>query len=169
MVKAGNSTRGHLMAWHDKQAMQEYLKELIRGSNLKRKEYGTVMPSEANENGSELLSEISRRAALQKCFDETMRTLSSVMAYLANPCVRTVLQVRLVWCLVGIRRREHEATLDTRSREKQLEFMGGLRVLIARDNSAMAWAKRKDALGFVKFVVDRIPTPVLEECVKTIG
>ena len=26
MVKARNSARGHLMAWHDKQAMQEYLR-----------------------------------------------------------------------------------------------------------------------------------------------
>ena len=30
------------------------------------------------------------------------------------------------------------------------------------------WAKRKDSLCFMKFVVDRIPSPVLEECEKTI-
>ena len=41
-------------------------------------------------------------------------------------------------------------------------------MLISRDDWAMAWAKLKDALCFVRFVVDRIPTPVLEECVKTI-
>ena len=41
-------------------------------------------------------------------------------------------------------------------------------MVIARDGSAIAWAKRKDAHCFVKFVVDRIPTPVLEECVKEI-
>ena len=46
--------------------------------------------------------------------------------------------------------------------------MEALRVLISRDDSAIAWAKRKDALGFVRFVVDRIPTPVLGECIKTI-
>ena len=51
MAKARNSARRHPMAWHDKQATQEYLKELIKGSNLKRKGYGTVMSSEANENG----------------------------------------------------------------------------------------------------------------------
>ena len=28
MVKARNSARGHLMAWHDKQDMQEHFKEL---------------------------------------------------------------------------------------------------------------------------------------------
>ena len=41
-------------------------------------------------------------------------------------------------------------------------------MLITRNDSAIACAKTKDALCFVKFVVDRIPTPFLEECVKTI-
>ena len=119
---------------------------IMRGRPVRR----ARMSSEANGNGLELLSENSLKAALQKYFHETMRTPSSVMAYLANPCVRTVLQVRLLWGLAGIRRREHEATIETRSREKQLELMGALRVLIARDDSAIA-------LCSVKFVVDRIP------------
>ena len=76
--------------------------------------------------------------------------------------------MRLVCCLFGIKRWEYEAAIETKAREKQLELMGALRVLIARDDSAIAWAKRKDALCFVKFVVDRFPTAVQEECVKTI-
>ena len=59
MLKARNSARGHLMAWNEKQAMQEYLKELTENSNLNRKEYGTVMSSDANKNGLEKLLEIS--------------------------------------------------------------------------------------------------------------
>ena len=46
--------------------------------------------------------------------------------------------------------------------------MEALRALISTDDSAIAWAKRKDALCFLRFVVDCIPTPVLEECTKTI-
>ena len=46
--------------------------------------------------------------------------------------------------------------------------MEALRALISRDDSAIAWAKRNVALCFVRFVVDRIPTPVLKECIKTI-
>ena len=64
MLKARNSARGHLMAWNEKQAMQEYLKELTANSNLNWKKYGTVMSSEANESGLEKLLEISWRAAL---------------------------------------------------------------------------------------------------------
>ena len=33
MLKARNSARGHLMAWHDKQARHEYLKDLMTGSS----------------------------------------------------------------------------------------------------------------------------------------
>ena len=81
-----------------------------------------MMSSEANENGLELLSKISWKAALQKYFDEIMLTLSSLMAFLDNPCVMTALQVRRVWCLVGIKGREYEVTIETKSREKQLEL-----------------------------------------------
>ena len=51
MLKARNSARGHLMAWSEKRAMQEYLKGLTESSNLNRKEDGTVMSSEANKIG----------------------------------------------------------------------------------------------------------------------
>ena len=111
MVKTIISARGRLISWNDKQAMQEYLKELITGSNLKRKEHGTVISTEANENGLELQSKVSWKAALQKYFDETIRTPSSVIAYLAISCVRTILQVRLVWCLVGIRKWDMKPSL----------------------------------------------------------
>ena len=68
------------MAWNDKQTMQIHLKEVTMGSNLKRKEYGTVMLSGANKDGLELLVKISWRTAFDKYFDETLRTPSSVTA-----------------------------------------------------------------------------------------
>ena len=95
MLKASNSARGHLMAWSKKRAMHEYLKGLTENSNLNRKEYGTVMSSEANEIGLEKLLEISWRAALHRYFDETMHAPATVAAYLAHPCTKTDLQVRL--------------------------------------------------------------------------
>ena len=167
MLKARNSARGHLMAWCEKRAMQEYLKGLTENSNLNRKEYGTVMSSEANEIGLEKLLEISWRAALQRYFDETMHAPATVAAYLVYPCTRTDLQVRLAWCLMGLKA-EYEASNDLKSKKQELELMEALRALISKDDSAIAWAKRKDALCFVRFVVDRIPTPVLGECIKII-
>ena len=79
-----------------------------------------------------------------------------------------VFEVRLAWCLRGIKKADYEANNDSKSREQELELMEALRVLISRDDSAIAWAKRKDSLCFVRFVVDRFPTPVLGECIKTI-
>ena len=135
MLKATNSARGHLMARDEKQAMQEYLKELTDNSNLSRKECGIVMSSEANEIGLEKLLEISWRAALQRYFDETMYAPATVAAYLAYPCARTDLQVRLAWCLMGIKKSEYEAHNDSKSKEEELELMEALRVLISRGDS----------------------------------
>ena len=163
MLKPKNSARGHLMSWSEKRAMQDYLKGLTENSNLHRKEYGTIMSSEANENRLEKLLEISWRATLQRYFDETMHAPATVAAYLAHPCTRTDLQVRLAWCLMGIKKAEYEASIDLKSKEQELELMEALRALISKNDSAIAWAKRKDALCFVRFVVDRIPTPVLGE------
>ena len=169
LLKARNSSREHLIAWHDKQAMQDYLKDLMRDSNLRRKEYGTVVSSEANENGFELLNKFSWKAARQKYFDEKQRTPSCEIAYLAITCVRKELQVRFMWCLVGIRKGEYEATIETKATDQQLELMGALKVLIISDDSAIAWANRKNAFCFAKIVVDCFLTPVLDESVEVIG
>ena len=69
MLKARNSARGHLMAWHEKQAMQEYLKGLTENSNLNRKENCTVMSSEANEIG--LKNTLTRRCMRRRRWQHT--------------------------------------------------------------------------------------------------
>ena len=105
--------------------------------------------------------EILWRAALQRYFDETIQAPATVAAYLTYPCARTV-QVRLAWCVMGIKKSEYEASNDSKPKEQELELMEALRVMISKDNSAI------DALSFVRFLVDRISTTVLEECIKTI-
>ena len=162
ILKARNSARVHVMAWNEKQAMQEYLKELTENSNLNRKEYGTVMSSEANGIGLEKLLEISW---ILRRDDACICDGGSTLAY---PCARTDLQVRMAWCLMGIKKSEYKANNDSKSKGQELELMEALQVLISRDDSAIDWAKRKDALCFVRFVVDLILTSVLGECIKTI-
>ena len=95
------------------------------------------MSSEANEIGLEKLLGISWRAALQRYSDETMHAPATVAAYLAYPCARIDLQVRLAWCLMGIKKAEYEASNDSKSKEQELELMKALRVLISRDDSAI--------------------------------
>ena len=79
------------------------------------------MSSEANEIGLEKLLEISWKAALQRYFDKKMHAPATVAVYLAYPCTRTDLQVRLAWCLMGIKKAEYEANNDSKSKEQELE------------------------------------------------
>ena len=69
---------------------------------------------------------------------------------------------------MGIKKAEYEASNDSKSKEQELEMKEALRVLISRDDSAIAWAKRKDALCFVRFSGGSYPTLLLEERIKTI-
>ena len=69
---------------------------------------------------------------------------------------------------MGIKKAEYESNNDSKPKEQELELMEALRMLTSRNDSAIAWALRKDAPCFVRFVVDRNPTPVLGECIKTI-
>ena len=46
---------------------------------------------------------------------------------------------------MGIKRAEYEASNYSKSREQELELMEALQALISKDDSAIAWAKRKDA------------------------
>ena len=163
MLKEKNSAREYLMTWSEKKFRQEQFHELMEGSKLKQKEYNTVRSSEVNEKGLEQLLKIPWRVALKKYFNKARNATSTVAAYLAYPCLRTELQVRLTWCLMYIKRSEYEASNDSRSKEQELQMLKTLRVLlITTDDFVIEWAKRKDALCFVRFVVDRIPTPVLE-------
>ena len=59
---------------------------------------------------------------------------------------------------MAIKRSEYESSNDSKSKEQELELMDALRAFISRFI----------ALCFLRFVVDRIPTLVLEECIKTI-
>ena len=86
------------------------------------------MSSAANEIGLGQLLKISWRAALQRYFDETVHAPATVAAYLAYPCTRTDLQMRLAWCLMGIKRSEYESSNDSKPKEQELELMEAPRV-----------------------------------------
>ena len=107
------------------------------------------MSSEANEIGLGQLLKISGRAALQRYFDETIHAPATVAAYLAYPCTRIHLQMRVTWCLMGFKRSEYESTNDSKSKEQELGFMEALRALISRDDSAIACLSAKMPFVFL--------------------
>ena len=92
----------------------------MESSISKRKEYYNLMLSEAIEKGLEQLLIISSRAVLQIYFDKAVHAPATLAAYLAYPCVRTELQMRLAWCLMVMKRSDYEASNDSRLNDKRV-------------------------------------------------
>ena len=97
-----------------------------------------LLSLEANDNELEQLLKFSWTVAFKKNFDKFTNAPSKVAPNLAYPCVRTKLQMRLAWCMMGFKRSEYETSNVLRSKERELELMEALQALIAKDDSAIA-------------------------------
>ena len=87
---------------------------------------------------------------LRDHFEEAMRTSSSASPLMVNPFIRTAGQLMFAWSLVGI---EFEAlTLYDKLKlgGKNPEVYKILMQHIARDNSGLSLARRKDATCFLR-------------------
>ena len=101
-------------------ALQENLQDLMESSISERKEYCNLMLSEANEKGLEQLLITSWKAVLQIYFDKAVNAPATLAAYLAYPCVRTELQMRLACCRLVKKRSDYDASNDSRSKDKRV-------------------------------------------------
>ena len=99
-------------------------------------------------------------------FEEEMRTTPRIHALMAVPYVRTELQLRFAWCMMGLTREEYDSEERKRSKEEKVSLMTNLRDLIVQEGAAVACAKRRDALCFIRFMIEQISVPVLNTCVK---
>ena len=99
-------------------------------------------------------------------FDEEMRTTPIIHALIAVPYVRTELQLRFAWCLIGLIRGEYDAEEKKRSKEEKVFLMTSMRDLITQEEAAIACAKRREALCFIRFVIEQVSVLALNACVK---
>ena len=99
-------------------------------------------------------------------FEEEMRTTPRIHALMVVPYVRTELQLRFAWCMMGLTRGECDSEERKRSKEEKAFMMTNLRDLINQEGMAVACAKRRDALCFVRFLIEQISVPALNVCVK---
>ena len=99
-------------------------------------------------------------------FEEEMRTMPRIHALVAVPYVRTELQLRFAWCMMGLTRKEYDSEERKRSKEEKVFLMTNLRDLIVQEGAAVACAKRRDALCFIRFLIEQISVPALSTCVK---
>ena len=166
MLEYRNSARGYVIALEDKIAMEGYLETMLQGTTLKQKAYGTLASSEIQAETTEQLVSLPWKAVVLRYFEEEMRTAPRIHALMAVPYVRTELQLRFAWCMMVLTREEYDSEERKRSKEKKVFLMTNLRDLIIQEGAAVACAKRRDALCFIRFMIEQISVPALNTCVK---
>ena len=88
------------------------------------------------------------KAVVLRYFAEEMRTTPRKHALMAVPYVRTELQLRFAWCMMGLTRGEYDSE-ERKSSKEEVFLMTNLRDLIIEEGAAVACAKRRDALCFI--------------------
>ena len=166
MLEYRNSARGYVMALEDKSAMKSYLETMLQGTTLKQKAYGTLASSEIQAEMIEQLVRLPWKAVVLRYFEEEMRTAPRIHALMAVLYVRTELQLRFAWSMMGLTREEYDSEERKRSKEEKVFLMTNLRDLIIQERAAVACAKRRDALCFIRFMIEQISVPALNTCVK---
>ena len=166
MLEYSNLARGHLMALEDKGAMEGYLETMMQGTTLKKKAYGTLVSSEMHAETIEKLVSLPWRAVVLRYFEEEMRAMPKIHALIAIPYVRTELQQRFAWCMIGLTRGENDSEERKRSKGEKVFLMTSVRDLMSQEGAAVACAKPRDALCFVRFMIEQISVPALKNGVK---
>ena len=166
MLEYRNSARGYLMSLEDEKAMEGYLETMLQGTTLKQKAYGTLASSDVQAETIEQLVSLPWKAVVLRYFEEEMRTTPRIHALVAVPYVRTELQLRFAWCMIGLTREEYDSEERKRSKEEKVFLMTNLRDLIVQEGAAVACAKRRDDLCFIRFLIEQISVPALNTCVK---
>ena len=166
MLEYQNSARGYVMALEDKGFMESYLETMLSGTALKEKAYGTFASSELQAETMEQLVSLPWKAVVLRYFEEEMRTAPRIHALMAVPYLRTELQLRFAWCMMGLTREEYDSEERKRSKEEKVFLMTNLRDLIIQEGAAVACAKRRDVLCFIRFMIEQISVPALNTCVK---
>ena len=166
MLEYRNSARGYVMALEVEKAMKGYLETMLRGTTLKQKAYGTLASTEIQAETIDQLVSLPWKAVVLKYFEEEMRSEPRIHALMAVPYVRTELQLRFAWCMMGLTRGEYDSEERKRSKEEKIFLMTNLRYLITQEGAAVACAKRRDALCFIRFLIEQISVSALNTCAK---
>ena len=143
--KTKNTSRPWWVALETLKELKDCLKKLDSGVSRKRRNWATQQKAEINK--LELGSQLKRtwQNLLRDHFEEAMRTSSSASPLMANPFVRTAGQLIFAWSLVGIELETLSSHDKLKLGGKNLEVYQTLMQYIARDNSGLSLARRKDA------------------------
>ena len=90
-----------------------------------------------------------------------MRTPTSALPLMANIFVRTAGQLKFAWSLVGIELEVLTSHDKLMLGDKSLEVYQMLVQHIARDNSGLSLARRKDATCFLRWIMSVLSKRVI--------
>ena len=166
MMEYRNAARGHLVSLEIKSAMEGYLETMMQGTTLKQKAYGNLVSSEMHAKTIEQLVSLPWRAVVLRYFEEEMRTTPKIHALISIPYLRTELQFRFAWCMTGLKSGEYDSEERKTSKGEKVFLMTSMRDLITQKGAAVACAKPRNALCFIRFMIEQKSVPALNTCVK---
>ena len=140
------------------------LKKLDRGLSRKRRNWASRQKAEVNK--LELGSQLKRtwQSLLRDYFEEAMRTPLFALPLMANPFVRTAGQLMFAWSLVGIELEVLTSHDKLKLGNKSLEVYQMLVQHVARDNSGLSLARRKDAACFSRWIMSVMTNSTIQAC-----
>ena len=68
--------------------------------------------------------------------------------------------------MIGPTHGDYDSEERKRSKEEKVFLMTRMRDLITQEEAAIACAKRRDALCFIRFMIEQMSVPALNTCVK---
>ena len=130
----------------------------------KRRNWATQQKAEVNK--IELANQLKRswQNLLKDHFEEAMRTPSSATPLMANPFVRTAGQLMFTWSLVGIELETLTSYDRLKLGGKTLDVYQALMQHVARDNSGLSLARRKDATCFLRWIMSMMSDSTILAC-----
>ena len=162
--KTRNTSRPWWVALETLKALEDCLKKLDSGVSRKRRNWATQQ--KAGINKLELGSHLRRtwQNLLRDHFEEAMRTSSSASPLMANPLVRTAGQLMFAWSLVGIELETLTSHDKLELDGKSLEIYQTLMQHVARDNSGLSLARRRDATCFLRWIMSVMTDSTILAC-----
>ena len=159
-----NTARHWWVALETMEELEDFLKKLDRGVSLKRRNWATQQKAEVNK--LELGSQLKRtcQSLLRDHFEEAMRTPSSALPLMANSFARTAGQLTFAWILVGIELVVLTTNNKLKLGKKSLEVYQMLLQHIARDDSGLSLARRKDATCFLRWIMSVMTNIIVQAC-----
>ena len=159
-----NTARPWWVALETMKELEDCLKKLDQWVSQKRRNWATQQKAEVVK--LELGSQLKRtwQSLLRDYLEEAMRTPSSALPLMPNPLVRTTGQLMFACSLVAIELEVLTSCDKLKLGNKNLEVYQMLVQHVARDNSGLSLARRKDATCFLRSIMSVMNNSTVQAC-----